>query len=202
MSDELLRVEELRYLDNGPYSFVLQKNEALGLTGSSGVGKTQLLRALVQCIPGEGSLYYRGQPVENYPAPQWRKMVALVPSESLWWRDSVGEHFIGADSDNVDILLRSLGFESEVVDWEVARLSSGERQRLALARALVLAPSILLLDEPTSSLDPQSMLLVEKLLLTYLRQGDIGLLWVSHDLDQLQRITHRCLRVSRTGLER
>jgi len=176
MTAELLRVEGLRYLENGPYSFVLHTNEVLGLTGPSGVGKTQLLRALVQCLAGEGAIFYKGRPIESFAAPEWRKMVNLVPSDSVWWRERVGQHLIGADGEEVDSLLRSLGFESEVVDWEVARLSS-------------------------AALDTQSALLMERLLRSYLRRTDTAIIWISHDLGQLQRVADRCLRLTRSGLE-
>jgi ABC-type phosphate transport system ATPase subunit len=76
--------------------------------------------------------------------------------------------------------------------WPVARLSTGERQRLALARALELEPRALLLDEPTSGLDPEAASKVEDLLRRRLAQGVVIVL-VTHDRDQAKRIADRRL---------
>lgn len=81
------------------------------------------------------------------------------------------------------------------MDWEVSRLSSGERQRLSLARLLAGYPKVLLLDEPTANLDKANTNRVEELILTYLREQGASALWVSHDPEQRHRMaTHRGLR--------
>jgi ABC-type iron transport system FetAB ATPase subunit len=84
-----------------------------------------------------------------------------------------------------------LGFAPEVLDWSVGRLSSGERQRLALVRMLEPAPKILLLDEPTANLDGDSRKRVEQLILDFLRREDAFALWVTHDAAQKQRVGTR-----------
>jgi ABC-type multidrug transport system ATPase subunit len=92
-------------------------------------------------------------------APDWRRRVGLLPAESGWWADRVGAHFITTnDARNPATtptpILARLGFEPDVLDWDVQRLSSGERQRLGLARLLLNRPEVLLLDEATANLDP------------------------------------------------
>jgi phosphate-transporting ATPase len=78
----------------------------------------------------------------------------------------------------------------------IARLSTGERQRLGLIRALVHHPRILLLDEPTAALDPDATALVENLLAERFAQGTSAL-WVSHDAAQAKRMAQRCLMIER-----
>ncbi|MEM7395428.1 MAG: ABC transporter ATP-binding protein, partial [Verrucomicrobiota bacterium] len=86
-----------------------------------------------------------------------------------------------------------LGFEPGVTDWEIARLSSGERQRLAFARLLVQEPNVLLLDEPTANLDTTSTQIVETMIADYSRRHQAPALWVIHHPDQLQRVATRSL---------
>jgi ABC-type iron transport system FetAB ATPase subunit len=128
--------------------------------------------------------------------PQWRRQVAYLPAESHWWADRVGVHFNGADP----VLLEQLGFAGDVMDWDVARLSSGERQRLALVRMLGLKPRVLLLDEPTANLDRVSQARVETLIRDYLERNDAIALWVSHDPEQRKRLGGASFHIVGTGL--
>jgi ABC-type iron transport system FetAB ATPase subunit len=127
-------------------------------------------------------------------APEWRRRVAMLPAESQWWHDTVGPHFAELDG-GADGWLRDLGFHSEVMTWHVSRLSSGERQRLAIVRLLALRPSVLLLDEPTASLDPDNVARAEEVLARYRRDHSAPVLWVSHSREQLRRVATRCCRV-------
>ncbi len=79
-------------------------------------------------------------------------------------------------------------------DWPVARLSTGERQRLALARALVQSPRVLLLDEPTSGLDPDATAAVETELRDRMANG-VGILMVTHDAAQANRLAQARLQI-------
>ena len=202
MNSAILQVNELEFLDNGPYSFAVQEHEIVGLSGESGIGKTQLLRAIVETINYRGTIVYKGNCSEEYSPSQWRRMIALVPAESQWWRESVGEHFAEDVSCHfLQTLMVDLGFEVDILSWKIERLSTGERQKLALARALVLNPAVVLLDEPCSALDAHSTERVEKLLLSYKDKEDTALVWVSHDDEQLRRVTTRCYRVHHHSLE-
>lgn len=87
--------------------------------------------------------------------------------------------------------LERLGFSAEVLGWRVRRCSTGERQRLALLRLLANRPQALLLDEPTASLDPESVGRTEMLLADYRLSHDAAVVWVSHDAEQRQRVATR-----------
>ena len=160
-----------------------QPGQCAGLTGPSGSGKSLLLRALADLDPHEGKIWLEGVEIDDIPAPRWRRQVTLLPAESAWWHDTVGPHF----DDVPDAWLNALGFDCQVMQWEISRLSSGERQRLALLRLLVKQPKVLLLDEPTANLDRTNTQRVEKLLSDYRKSGEMIVIWVSHDMEQLRR---------------
>lgn len=160
--------------------------ECIGITGESGCGKTRLLRAIADLDEHEGSLSLDDTSYSDVPADQWRRRVALLPSESQWWFDRIGEHFSEHRS-----ILNNLGFTQEVNDWESSRCSSGEKQRLAILRMLANKPRVLLLDEPTANLDVANALSVEQLIAEYINENDAIAIWISHSREQLQRVSQR-----------
>jgi ABC-type iron transport system FetAB ATPase subunit len=97
--------------------------------------------------------------------------------------------------------LDKLGFAPDVLDWSVARLSTGERQRLALVRLLAQTPEALLLDEATANLDPSNGARVESVVETYRKAHGAAVLWVSHDPEQRKRIGGRSLIIRNARLE-
>jgi ABC-type iron transport system FetAB ATPase subunit len=182
-----LRVENLFFHNRGPYTFQVAAGTVAGLQGASGAGKTLLLRAMADLDPHEGEVGLGDMLCGQVPGPVWRKTVGLLPAEGFWWYDSVGEHF-QVPVEECTVNLQRLGFGLEVLDWEVSRLSTGEKQRLAIVRLLQNRPRALLLDEPTASLDAENIERTESLLLHYCRQEQAPLLWVSHDPHQLERL--------------
>jgi ABC-type iron transport system FetAB ATPase subunit len=162
------------------------------LSGPSGCGKSLLLRSIADLDPHEGEVSINGEESRQMTAPAWRRRVMLVPAESQWWYETVGEHF----PDGVEVDFAALGFTSDVVNWQVDRLSTGERQRLGILRALSFEPEALLLDEPTSALDAENRIAVEKLITDYSRKRRVPVIWVSHDREQIGRISSKHLTVS------
>jgi UDP-glucose/iron transport system ATP-binding protein len=195
--DPTLRIEQLATELVGPISFDIAAGECLALMGASGAGKSLLLRAIVDLDPSTGNVTLGTHARANMAASEWRKRVALVPAESGWWADRVRDHF----PPNLDAtkLLAKLGL-GDALEWDVARLSSGERQRLAIARALCRKPQALLLDEPTASLDEQATGLVEDLIRGCCLEGMVVLL-VTHDHRQAKRMAKRVLRLSDGRIE-
>lgn len=188
-----LQVDNLCIHAVGPVSLNIHMAECVGLYGPSGSGKTLLLRAIADMEPHGGKVYLDGTQQAQIAAPAWRRQVALLPAESMWWFDTVGEHFSAADS----IPFECLGFEIDILTWPVSRLSSGERQRLALLRLLENHPRILLLDEPTANLDPDNTVRVEEMLKTYRKKTGAAVLWIGHHQAQLQRVADWTVALSR-----
>jgi len=188
-----LAVESLTRAGVLSASLTLTRGECVGLSGPSGAGKTLLLRALADLDANAGDVRLDGVSRDDIAAPAWRRNVVYVAAESAWWDDIVGDHM--ADVPAAADLLPALGLSADALGWPVARLSTGEKQRLALARALVLAPAVLLLDEPTSGLDAETTGMIETVLRRILNAGT-AILLVSHDGDQLDRLARRRLRIA------
>jgi len=167
-----------------PISFKVAAGECVGLSGDSGCGKTRLLRAIADMDVCDGEVCIDERCQLEVDAHEWRKTVGLLPAESQWWFDTVEPHF-----SDVDVNFSSLGFEIEVKQWQLARCSSGEKQRLAILRLLANRPRALLLDEPTANLDAENTKKVENLIADYLANNNAMAIWVSHNHAQLRRVS-------------
>jgi putative ABC transport system ATP-binding protein len=188
----MLQVRNLRTNILNPASFALSAGECIAVRGPSGAGKTLLLRAIADLDPNEGLVTLDGRDRSTIAGPEWRRLVGYVPAEPGWWADTVGEHF--GEWTTALAFVSGLGFPEETKTWPIARLSTGERLRLALIRALMVRPRVLLLDEPTAALDAASVAAVESLIGTRIRAG-LAVLWVTHAAEQAKRVAHRLLVV-------
>jgi ABC-type iron transport system FetAB ATPase subunit len=184
----MLDAHMLHRLHLGPIDFSLGRGECVSVAGKSGAGKSVLLRMVADLDPHDGDVMLDDQPCSGMPAPRWRLMVTYVAAESGWWDERVATHF-PPDTDFA-ALFPSVGIPAEAATWPVSRLSTGERQRLALLRALGPLNRVLLLDEPTSGLDAQSTSLVEAVLRARLATGT-AILLVTHDPEQAARMASR-----------
>ena len=171
----------------GPVDLSVSAGEAFAIHGLSGSGKTLLLRAIADLDPNDGEIVLGDSTRGQLAAHQWRSLLMYVPPESHWWADTVRQHAELWEP----TLLSALGFDNDVLDWQVRRLSNGERQRLALARALSAGPAGLLLDEPTANLDEMNTRRVEQLVNDYRKTHNAPVLWVSHDAAQRRRMAQR-----------
>jgi putative ABC transport system ATP-binding protein len=177
-------------------SFDLQDGECVALQGPSGVGKTMLLRSIADLDPNEGTVTLDGTLRETMPAPIWRKRVTYLAAEPGWWSDTVQEHF--SDWDDALPLVARLGLPPGCGPWPIQRLSTGERQRLGLARALMLRSRVLLLDEPTSALDAASTAVVESLIAERISNGT-SVIWSTHGSAQAGRVGSRIFMMNTDG---
>jgi len=191
-----LKLESLKVAHLGPIDLMVQPSEIICLSGTSGAGKSLFLRAIADIIPHQGQVFLDDRSVLEYVAPQWRKQVALLPAESQWWQDSVAAHFNTIDK----ALFEQLGLQDDSLQWQVSRCSTGEKQRLAILRLLANKPKVLLLDEPTGSLDPQNTKRVEALIRKIVAKEKLAVVWVSHSEEQIERIADRHFVVADGGL--
>ena len=192
-----LRIERLQRHGVNAAGIVIEPGACTAVHGTSGSGKTLLLRAIADLDEAAGEVWLDEQARSGMSGPRWRQRVGYVAAESYWWGRLVRDHAQDWQTDQ----LEALGFASTVLDWEVQRLSSGERQRLAIARTLAGSPSVLLLDEPTANLDQKNTERVERLIATWRQQSGGCVLWVSHDSAQRSRISDTQLEIRDGNLE-
>lgn len=169
-------------------TLAISGGECVALSGPSGAGKSLLLRAIADLDPCEGEVRLASVARDTMSAAAWRRQVVYVATESGWWAADVGSHFENPHA--AAAILAELALPDEALGWPVGRLSTGERQRLALARAMALRPRVLLLDEPTSGLDPESTFRVEGLLRRAMARG-VAMIMVTHDREQAERMAER-----------
>jgi UDP-glucose/iron transport system ATP-binding protein len=194
-------------------SFELDPGDVGVLRGPSGAGKSLMFRALIGLdAPDEGAVQFRGEPASDIPQPRLRAQVlycaqrALVVSGTVRENLDVPMRFVvhGAGSGGgaaprsgsamatratgAERLFSRLGKAPGFLDRAHDVLSGGEAQLVALVRALLLNPTVLLLDEPTAGLDEATALIVEELVREWVGAGDRAVLWTSHDARQTDRV--------------
>jgi putative ABC transport system ATP-binding protein len=190
-------------------SFQMNGGECLGVVGPSGVGKTLLLRALSRLDPlAEGEIMLDGRPSVQLPVPEYRARVLFVHQRPELLEGTVADNLRAVfalrvrqgrafDRAEAARMLESLGRTGDMLGQRVEGLSGGERQSVSLARALLCGPEILLLDEPTASLDGAMAARVESAVAAWRAASpDRACLWVSHDPAQITRVSDRCLTLA------
>ena len=171
------------------------------LFGASGSGKSTILRLLNRLAdPDRGRVHYHGVDVREREPRALRREVALVPQLPALVAGTVAGNldfaasFAGLDADP-ERLLPLAGLDPAYAGRDPARLSVGEQQRVMLARALALEPSVLLLDEPTSALDEGARAAVEDALESLRTRLGVSVVVVTHDPAQAERLADWAVRI-------
>jgi ABC-type glutathione transport system ATPase component len=187
-------------------SFDIAPGQTLGLVGESGSGKTSAARAILGIAPiAAGRILLRGRDITTATASERRQirrdaqMVFQQPTTSLDPRMTIGStiaeplvHLLGLRgrglSTRVAELLQLVGLEAEYATRRPRQLSGGQRQRVAIARALATSPSLVVCDEPTSSLDVSVQAQIINLLVRLQSELGLSYLFISHDLGTVRQI--------------
>ncbi len=190
-------------------SFSISKGEALGLVGESGSGKTTVGRCILRLIePTSGTILFHGEDVTRIPAKEFRRlrsriqMVFQDPYGSLNPRMRIGniieepilltmEMPVAQRKKRVKELLDMVRLGESYHHKYPHQLSDGEQQRVGIARALSTNPDLVVLDEPTSSLDVSVRAEILNLLSDLQRELGLSYLFISHDLTAVRRVCHR-----------
>jgi tungstate transport system ATP-binding protein len=170
----------------------------LGIIGPSGAGKSTLLRILAMLDrPTSGNIIYSGQILNGSTPIETRREITMVfqraalLDQTVYENVSYGLSIRGIDApDQVRAMLEMLGIE-HLAEQPALSLSGGEMQRAAVARALVIQPRVLLLDEPTANLDPDNVAILERAISRAISESDTTVVLVSHNLHQVCRLASR-----------
>ncbi|MFD1633311.1 ABC transporter ATP-binding protein [Haloplanus ruber] len=204
-----LRADELRYEVDGDtildgVSLAVDAGETVAVVGPSGAGKSSLLRLLNRLNePTGGTVSLDGTDYRSLDPGTLRKRVGLVPQQPALRDGTVRENVtIGprlrgesVAEERVTELLADVGLAG-YADRDVSDLSGGEAQRVAIARTVANDPDVLLLDEPTASLDSEAEAAIERLLTDLLAAGKRTAILVTHDERQAARLADRVARVA------
>jgi len=202
-----VRAEDLSYEIGGDriideVSLDVANGETIAIVGPSGAGKSSLLRLLNRLDePTSGTVYLDGTDYRTLEPEALRKRVGLVPQQPALRSGTVRENVtIGprlrgesVSEERLAELLERVGLAG-YADRDVAELSGGEAQRIAIARTVANDPEVLLLDEPTASLDSESEAAIERLLTDLLASGERTAILVTHDERQAKRLADRVAR--------
>lgn len=194
-------------------SLQISPREIVAVMGPSGSGKSSLLRCLNRLEePERGTIRLDGQDVRDLPVITLRTRVGMIFQKTAPFPGTVADNvrygptLRGQTLSDARVreLLEAAALEPELSDHPATRLSGGQEQRLAIARALANEPEVLLLDEPTSALDPIATRTVEETLLRLRERLGLTLVWVSHSVEQARRVADHLIlleagRITRTG---
>ena len=194
-------------------NLTIKKNDCIGITGKSGIGKSTFLDLMTGIIkPNKGSIYLSGQNMQNININSWREKLGIVMQENFFKNDTLSSNIaLGKKIDRnkiKEVLIKASAWDfvtllpngiDEMILDRGLRFSGGERQRIALARALYNDPEVLILDEPTTGLDKKS----EKKLISSLKKikGSINIIIISHKKEVLE-ICDKLLKLEKGGLNK
>ncbi len=182
-------------------NLTINAGEKVALAGPSGAGKSTIIQLLLGFhAPKEGNIYVDQQPISAYNKTEFRKNIGIVPQEVVLFGGTIKENIgYGNPAANGDAIIEAArkanahdfiqnftdGFET-VVGERGVRLSGGQKQRIAIARAILKDPSILVLDEATSSLDAESEQLVQEALGKLMENRTT--IVIAHRLSTIQKV--------------
>ena len=177
-------------------NFKIKENEILGLLGPNGCGKTTTIGMILGLLkPSSGEILIEGMKIEENRINILEKINFISPYIELPKKLTVKQNLIVYGklyniknlSSRIEYLVNKLRLE-DLLDRVTGELSSGQKNRISLAKALINEPSVLLLDEPTASLDPEIGDFVRTFLEDYVKEKKISILLASHNMNEVTRL--------------
>jgi len=177
-------------------NFEIKENEIIGLLGPNGSGKTTTIGMILGLLkPTSGEVLINGLKIENNPIEILKKINFISPYIELPKKLTVKQNLIVYGklysvknlNKKIDYLVSKLRLEN-LLNSVTGELSSGQKNRISLAKAIINEPSVLLLDEPTASLDPEIGDFVRTFLENYKKEKKVSILLASHNMDEVTRL--------------
>ena len=177
-------------------NFKINENEIVGLLGPNGCGKTTTIGMILGLLkPTSGQVLINGKNIENNKISILHKMNFISPYIELPKKLTVKQNLIVYGKlYNIQNLNQRINFLAEklrlgdLLDKITGELSSGQKNRVSLAKALINDPTVLLLDEPTAALDPETADFIRTFLEKYKEEKKISVLLASHNMDEVKRL--------------
>lgn len=200
----LLAVDKINYQAGGSQilrdiSLTLNAGEFTLITGPSGCGKSTLLKIISSLIsPQSGEITLAGKKMTHYSPEEYRQQVSYCAQTPSLFGDTVADNLqfpwmlrrkTAAKQQLIKDLQR-FSLTENILDQPVTELSGGEKQRISLIRHLQFLPKVLLLDEITSALDEKNKRQVNDIIHHYVRENNLAVLWVTHDVDEIRHADH------------
>ena len=185
-------------------SFTINENEILGLLGPNGCGKTTTIAMMLGLLkPSSGNVKIHGQDIEKNRISLLHKMNFISPYIELPKKLTVMENLIVYGNlysvkkinERIEYLSHKLRL-NEFINNQTGELSSGQKNRVSLAKALINEPSVLFLDEPTASLDPETGDFVRKFIENISKEKKMSILLASHNMDEVKRLCKNVLMMN------
>ena len=182
-------------------NFKINENEIVGLLGPNGCGKTTTIAMILGLLkPSSGQVLINGMNIENHRISLLHKMNFISPYIELPKKLTVKQNLIVYGklysvqnlNERIDFLSNKLRL-NEFLNNVTGELSSGQKNRVSLAKALINDPTVLLLDEPTASLDPETGEFIRTFLENYKEEKKISVLLASHNMNEVKRLCNSVL---------
>lgn len=182
-------------------SFIAENRDYISIVGPSGSGKTTLLKLCNHLIsPTCGTILYNNRDLNEYEPTELRRKIIYCSQTPCLFPDTVMDNIkfpfqirgLKTDMEKISKIFSMFKMSTDYLSKRVNVLSGGEKQRIALIRALLFKPEILLLDEVTSALDPENRQIVESIIAS-MNKEDTVIFWVTHSPEQSRKFANKLL---------